>query len=273
MSKLRAIGRSIKNAARSVVDFFKKISGQSGSQSPQVPVDTTPTPELPTRDQDSIEGDASCSTDYRKPDWNCLANAIVLDNVNDSRYKNFISRFFQFKESHFEKAALRILKETKGVLWSSDELENLSQLIAALYYREDTTMSFKTALHNGETLASINKYGTSIVPRGLGKGLNWTWDEAAHNAMMIKKSIFPKVWTFGECLAFAEKFNGLGYRSKIGDKGKVELSPYVGAGTTLHDETGKYYADGKYSKTANEAQLGVAALIKRIKIEIKATNN
>ena len=62
-------------------------------------------------------------------------------------------------------------------------------------------------------------------------------------------------------LEFSERFNGLGYRSKIGDSGKIELSPYVFAGTNLHDETGKYVADGKYSQTAKEAQLGVASII------------
>ena len=263
---------SFKKIAKAVGNFFKNFFGQEDSQYPSpIPIEKTPDQDLPPRDQDSIEGNVSCSTDYRKPDWNCLANAIVLDDVNDSRYKTFISRFFQYEETHFKKAALRVLRESRiDSAWTGEELENLTQLIASLYYREDTSMSFKTALHNGETLVSINKNGTSLVPKGRGKGKNWTWDEAAHDAMMIKKSIFPSTWSFGECLAFAEKFNGLGYRSKIGDKGAVELSPYIASGTTLHDETGKYYADGKYSPTAKEAQLGVAALMKRIKIELLA---
>lgn len=267
---------NFKKIASGIGRFFKNLFGQEDAQYPNpTPVENTPSnpaQEIPSREPDSIEGEASCSTNFAKPDWECLSRAIVLDNVNDSRYKTFLSRFFEYKTTHFEKAALRVLTESRvNSFYTQGELEILTRLIASLYYREDTSLSFKTALHNGETLVSINKHGTTIIPTGRGKGKNWTWDEAAHDAMMIKKSIFPKIWTEGEALAFAEKFNGLGYRSKVGDKGLVELSPYIMSGTTLHDETGKYWTDGKYNKTAKEAQLGVAALMKRIKIEVLAT--
>lgn len=266
MLKISKIKRTIINSAKAVGRFFKNILRSDDTQYPNQDTETRPLPEIPERDQDDNQSPVSCSTNYATPDWACISKAIVLDDVNDSRYKTFLQRFFAYKETHFQETALKILNNS-GRAYDLEEVGYLTKLIASLYYREDTSMSFKTALHNGETLANINKYGTTLVPKGRGKGKNWTWAEAAFDAMMIKKSIFPTVWNYGTCLAFAERFNGLGYRSKIGDKGKIELSPYVMSGTTLHDETSKYYGDGQYSKTAREAQLGVGALMKRIEIE------
>ena len=129
--------------------------------------------------------------------------------------------------------------------------------VCALHYRE-SSLSFAGVLHNGEKILNTGKK-TKLVPKG--RGPFSTWEEAAVDALMLKKSIFPSKWTFESMLEFSERFNGLGYRSKIGDSGKIELSPYVFAGTNLHDETSKYVSDGKYSPTAKEAQLGVAAIL------------
>ena len=125
------------------------------------------------------------------------------------------------------------------------------KLIFALHYRE-SSLNFLGVLHNGERILNTGRK-TSLVPKGRGPFI--TWEEAAIDALLLKKSIFPKVWDFNSMLEFAEKFNGLGYRKR------GELSPYVWAGTERHDETGKYVSDGKYSSTAIEKQLGVAAIL------------
>ncbi len=130
------------------------------------------------------------------------------------------------------------------------------KLIFALHYRE-ASLRFNGVLHNGENILGTGRL-TKLVPKG--RGPFETWEEAAIDALMLKKSIFPKVWDFNSMLEFAERFNGLGYRKR------GELSPYVWAGTERHDETGKYVSDGKYSATAIEKQLGVASLL----IELKA---
>lgn len=124
-------------------------------------------------------------------------------------------------------------------------------LMFALHYRE-SSLSFKGVLHNGEKILGTGKK-TKLVPKN--RGPFESWEEAAIDALELKKSIFPKEWTFEARLEFAEKFNGLGYR-KTG-----EYSPYVFAGTNFHDETGKYVADGKFDSSAPEKQLGVAAIL------------
>lgn len=126
-----------------------------------------------------------------------------------------------------------------------------ADLLCALHYRE-SSLRWDACLHNGERILGTGKK-TRLVPAG--RGPFKTWEEAAVDAIMMKRSLFPAEWTLANKLAFAEKYNGLGYR-KTG-----ELSPYVFAGTNKHDETGKYVADGKYSSTAPEKQLGVAAIL------------
>ncbi len=54
---------------------------------------------------------------------------------------------------------------------------------------------------------------------------------------------------------FAEHYNGLGYRNK------GLASPYVWSGTTTY-KGGKYVADGQFSASAFDKQLGVAVMLK-----------
>jgi lysozyme family protein len=140
---------------------------------------------------------------------------------------------------------MQISKET-GVPWD---------IIACIHYRE-SSLSFAGVLHNGEKIIGTNKK-TKLVPAG--KGPFKTWEEAAVDALLMKKRIFPAEWTIETELAFLERFNGLGYRNR------GELSPYIWAGTNKHDETGKYVADGKYSATAKEKQLGCVSILKTLR--------
>ena len=134
---------------------------------------------------------------------------------------------------------------------SSDCLDFPIDLMFALHYRE-SSLRFNGVLHNGENILGTGRK-TKLVPKGRGPFIKW--EDSATDALMMKKSLFPKEWTLASKMEFAEKFNGLGYRNTS------EFSPYVFAGTNFHDETGKYVADGKYSSTAQEKQLGVAAIL------------
>lgn len=128
-------------------------------------------------------------------------------------------------------------------------------VIAAIHYRE-SSLNFRAVLHNGERIIGTGRK-TSLVPKGHGPFSNWR--ESAIDALLIKKYMFPKQWTIERQLAFIEAFNGLGY------KRRGEMSPYVWAGTTKHNEIGKYVADGKYDATAKEKQLGAVAILKTLR--------
>lgn len=176
----------------------------------------------------------------KNPDWDYLWKTCTLDLSRVNEIAGVCQKILNNK-SRYE-----LVETYTMVPW---------YLIAALHYRE-ASLNFNTVLHNGEKLSDVNRRGTILVPKGRGKGKNWTWEEAAIDALKLDglhKIQFDNVVS---CLVLAEKFNGMGYR-KTG-----ELSPYVWAGTNQHDETGKYVADGKFSSTAVERQLGVAAIIK-----------
>ena len=153
--------------------------------------------------------------------------------------------------------ALKVLKELldKNIARYYDVSIQLHgfpiDLMFALHYRE-SFCSFAGVLHNGEKIIGTGKI-TKLVPAGRGPFLSW--EASAKDALLMKKSIFPQLWTLESKLEFAEKFNGLGYRKTN------EFSPYVFAGTNFHDETGKYVSDGKYNSSAPEKQLGVAAIL------------
>lgn len=177
-----------------------------------------------------------------KVDWNEVINGVAIDENRKKEIEDICKKIIANKMRY------QLVSVGTGVPW---------KLIACLHYRE-SSLDFSGVLHNGERILGKGKK-TSLVPKG--RGPFNTWEESAHDALILKKNIFPSQWTFANCLEFAERFNGLGYRSKIGDSGKVELSPYVMAGTNKHDETSKYTHDGKYSPTAPEKQLGICALM------------
>lgn len=130
------------------------------------------------------------------------------------------------------------------------------EIIACLHMLESGG-AFDTVLHNGELLRSVHEHGTRLVPKGRGKGQNWDWEEAAIDALAIKKQ--PSKWNIVDTLHYLERFNGLGY---LWDDKKPN-SPYLWSFSN-HYEKGKYVADGKYSPTAVSKQCGAAVLLKRL---------
>lgn len=192
---------------------------KNGTQKPKVStVPPVVNPEAPTKEEiDKFPG-------------------VQLDSNRINEIKEVCKRFYANQEAYIE------VSHHTGVP---------AELIFALHYRE-SSLRFNGVLHNGENILGTGKL-TKLIPKG--RGPFESWEEAAIDALEMKKKIFPQVWNFESMCEFAERYNGLGYRNR------GELSPYVWAGTSKHDETGKYVADGRYSSTAIEKQLGVAALL------------
>lgn len=182
-------------------------------------------------------GKSSPSTVKNVPNYNEIIKTLKIDDSRIVELKTLKTKFDVTRERY------------EAV--SSKCLGFPADLMFALHFRE-SSLDFKGVLHNGERILGTGRL-TKLVPAGRGPFL--TWEDAAVDALMMKKALFPIEWSLVTKLEFAEKFNGLGYRRTN------EFSPYVFAGTNFHDETGKYVADGKYSSTATEKQLGVAAIL------------
>jgi lysozyme family protein len=129
-------------------------------------------------------------------------------------------------------------------------------LIAALHWRESTG-NFGTYLHQGDPLGKPAVHVPKDIP------LFHKWEDAAVHALKSKKtiqSIFSITQGTTDIVAlasYAEYYNGLGYYFK------KKPSPYVWSGTDQYS-SGKYVADGTYSPTAKDKQLGVAMMIQSI---------
>ena len=128
-------------------------------------------------------------------------------------------------------------------------------LIAAIHYRE-SNFNFGTHLHNGDSLTKR----TVHVPTGrpVQGHPPFTWVFSAIDALKMDNLTHLQGTTIGEQLAALERYNGIGY-----SKYHFMFTPYLWAGTQFY-EAGKYTADGKFSATAIDKQVGCAPLIREM---------
>ena len=169
--------------------------------------------------------------ELNKQRWdNCRISA-----DNGPRFKAVADRILLYKTRY------QAVEKTTGVPW---------WFIGVVHYRE-SNLNFDTYLGNGQAL---NKK-TTIVPKG--RGPFTTWEEGAIDALTncAPYAAKNKDWTIGASLELLEKYNGLGYFNK------GIPSPYIWAGTNQYAQ-GKYIADGKFSATAVDKQLGCAGILK-----------
>lgn len=128
-------------------------------------------------------------------------------------------------------------------------------LIAAIHSLE-AGLRFNTYLQNGDPL--FNSDGKPVktvhVPKGVGPFSDW--QSAAIAAL---QPVEQGPWNIGHCLAFAERYNGMGYKKR----GVVD--PYLFSYTDLY-EHGKYTSDGVFDANAVDKQPGVAAIFKALNI-------
>jgi len=120
--------------------------------------------------------------------------------------------------------------------------------IAATHERE-ASQSWSASLAQGDPW---NKKSTH-VPKG--RGPFSSWEAAAVDALQLDGLTKVKDWRLEKALYYWELFNGWGYSNK------GIPSPYVWGATSVQ-KSGKYIADGVWSSTAVDTQLGTAAILK-----------
>ncbi len=136
---------------------------------------------------------------------------------------------------------------TSGVPW---------HFIAAVHNLE-SSLNFKTHLHNGDSLSQRTKN----VPAGRPKTGSppFAWDFSAADALAIKGLDSNTDWSLAGTLYQLERYNGWGYRNYH----PHVLSPYVWS-FSEHYTSGKYVEDGLWSETAVSEQCGAAVLLRRM---------
>jgi lysozyme family protein len=109
------------------------------------------------------------------------------------------------------------------------------------------------------SLAQGDRWDRASIHIPKGRGPFKSWEDAAADALHIDglDKVGRENWTIELALYYQEKYNGFGYR-------RYDVpSAYIWASTNIY-QGGKFIADGKFSRTAWDTQLGVAALMARI---------
>lgn len=112
------------------------------------------------------------------------------------------------------------------------------------------------------SLAQGDPWNRRSVHVPAGRGPFASWEDAAVDALHESGAAANKDWSPGKALSMLEKYNGLGYYQR------GIPSPYIWAGTNQY-VSGKYIADGVFSPSAVDQQLGCAGLL----IQMKAFNS
>ena len=201
-------------------------------------------------------------------------SALVAILQEQERNSNQVDEFYSdYYETHRELSANLDIQLSETQMWAVEKfIENWEQnrgryesvasqtnmppeLIAAIHWRESSG-NFNTYLHQGDPLGrpAVNwPYNIPVFHK---------WEDAAIHALNMKGEFQEDLGVTGETNdaalmgLYAEGYNGFGYRNRS----KPINSPYVYAGTSAYSQ-GKYVADGYYSSTAVDQQVGVLPLL------------
>lgn len=132
-------------------------------------------------------------------------------------------------------------------------LTGVPRNVIAVIHEREASQNWNTQLGQGDPLHQVSTH----VPRG--RGPFETWEDGACDALKVCPPFAAtnKDWSIGGMLTILEEYNGLGYANK------GVPSPYIWSGTDQY-AAGKYIADGVYSPTTVDHQLGCAALLSRM---------
>lgn len=188
---------------------------------------------IQTRDEHVLKGE------YEK-----LYSEAVIQKTFQAQVKKFVAR----ANAHFSK--YDAVGSIIGCPWF---------FIAAVHMRESST-NVTTCLHNGDPLPGP----TTHVP--IGRGPFATWEEAAVDALKLRRINEVRDWSLGRLFFELEAYNGFGYRIGRGRQTTpTNTSPYIFSGTQFY-EKGKYASDGIFDAELVDAQVGCMAFIKGLEL-------
>ncbi len=138
------------------------------------------------------------------------------------------------------KARYVAIEKATGVPW---------YMVAVLHMRE-SDQNWMRSLAQGDRWDRVSTH----VPRG--RGPFPSFEAAAFDALVTLKRLDRVLdWGLEKILYYSEQYNGWGYHWR------GLASPYIWGATNIQ-QRGKFIADGRFSPTAWDTQLGCAAMIR-----------
>ncbi len=153
------------------------------------------------------------------------------------------------------KSSVAIVLANKQRYLTIQKLTNVPWYFVAVLHMRESTFNFNKHLHNGDSLSRR----TVLVPAGRpllppANGSSYTFEESCIDALKMKDFHKATDWSVAAMLVRIETYNGTGYIRNN------RSNPYLWSGSQFYTG-GKYIADGKYSSTAIDKQLGAGTLL------------
>lgn len=175
-------------------------------------------------------------TDELRGEYRGLFNSI--ENKFPMRSQTFANNLAGYKSRY------KVIEEATGVPW----------FVVGLIHMRESTFSFASHLHNGDSLQKrTHNYPANRPTRGRPP---FQWEESAIDAIRFKKLDKWEDWSVSGIAYILEDYNGWGYRPT---KPEVK-SPYLW-NWSQHYDRGKYVADHVFSHTKVDAQPGTMVIL------------
>lgn len=145
-------------------------------------------------------------------------------------------------------------QQHKGAYQAVEKITGVPWFVIAVIHEREASGHWWASIAQGDPWNRLSTH----IPKN--RGPFKSWQDAAIDALKNCPPFMAKNqdWSAGGTLIHLVQYNGLGYEFKHN-----EWSPYIWAATN-HQERGKYVADGHYDPSAWDAQLGCAAMLKRM---------
>lgn len=149
-------------------------------------------------------------------------------------------------------AARLVAPQAKAVYQQIERLTKVPWFVIAVIHEREASQNFACSIAQGDRWDEESTHN----PKGIGPFHSFV--EAAVFALQRCAPYAAKWtdWTIGGLLTLLEAYNGFGYEIYHN-----EASPYDWGATSIEQE-GKYVADGKWSATVWDTQIGCAAMLK-----------
>lgn len=149
-------------------------------------------------------------------------------------------------------AAALCAPKAKAIYQQISATTKVPWFIIAVIHERECSQNFNDSIAQGDPWNRVSTH----VPRGIGP-----FDSFVDAAVFSLTRCAPYAakwtdWTAGGALTLLVLYNGTGYEDY-----HHEVSPYDWGATNMEQE-GKYVADGKWSATVWDTQLGCAAMLK-----------
>lgn len=174
----------------------------------------------------------------------------------EAEYTSLLATIQLTRTAEIDMAARRLIGYIDaGHYKAGCEVTGVPQKDAAASFEREASSDFRLGPAQGDPIDRASTH----VPKGIGPFATWTAaQEKAYEIDGLDQIGFQN-WTWQRSCYEWELFNGFGYRSHGVN------SPYLWAGTN-HYARGKYVADGTWSSTEVDSQLGVIPMMFRITV-------